>query len=558
LKNATSTREARRGDGPPLSVVDTPSRITESYADYLTDESGFGPAMADRLVFAHDEHQIAGVLTEAAAAGTCVTVSGARTGIVGGAVPCGGTLLSLAEMGRFLGARTLADGRRTLRAQAGVSIATLRQRLDAGDVGADDPLLPDENRRELDALAKESSSYFYPPDPTEDTAHLGATVMTNASGARSFRYGPTRPHVHAISVCLPGGDVLEVERGGVVADGRSFTIGRTDGSRTEILLPGYTMPGTKNAAGYYVSPGMDLIDLFIGSEGTLGVLTEVEILLTTRPTGFLSALAFFPSDEQALDLVRHARGDIAGRPAPGSVAPVALELFDSRSFDFLRERKADEGSASKIPELPEDARAGILFEQDYDDEDALMEVYEGWEELLEEHGSSMERTWGGMEEADLERLLALRHSVAEEVNHVIARAKAEHPEIHKIGTDAAVPPQKLEEMFRFYRERLDGTGLSYVIFGHVGDSHLHLNIMPRDEGELRVAEDLALSFAERAVGLGGTVSAEHGIGKLKHEFLKVLYGEDGIAQMAAVKRAFDPAGILNRGVMFPGDVLSSR
>ncbi len=552
-----STRKPRRGDGPPPTVIDAPSRIKESYADYLTDESGFGPASADRLVFAHDERQVADVLTEAAAAGTCVTVSGARTGIVGGAVPSRGTLLSLAEMDRILGARTLPDGRKVLRVEAGVSIASLRERLDAGDLGAADATLPDESRRELEAFANESGSCFYPPDPTEDAAHIGSTVMTNASGARSFRYGATRPHVHAITICLVGGDVLEIERGDVRAEGGIFSIGRADGSRTEIPVPRYTMPGTKNAAGYFAAPDMDLIDLFIGSEGTLGVLTEVEILLTPRPAGFLSALAFFPSDEQALDLVRHAKGEIASRPPPGSVAPVALELFDSRSLDFLRERKAEEGSASKIPELPVDARAGILFEQDYANDDGLMEVYEGWEVLLEEHGSSMEQTWGGMEEADLERLLALRHGLAEEVNTAIARAKAAHPEIHKIGTDTAVPPERLEEMFRFYREQLHDTGLSYVIFGHVGDSHLHLNIMAKDPRELRRASDLALSFAERAVRLGGTVSAEHGIGKLKHKFLRILYGDDGIAQMAAVKRAFDPEGVLNRDVMLPEDALSS-
>jgi D-lactate dehydrogenase (cytochrome) len=182
-------------------------------------------------------------------------------------------------------------------------------------------------------------------------------------------------------------------------------------------------------------------------------------------------------------------------------------------------------------------------------------IYDAWEELLAAHGSSMEQTWGGMDEADLARLKALRHGIAEQVNMAIAAAKAEHPDIHKVGTDIAVPADALTEMFRFYENELEGTGLRYVIFGHVGDSHLHLNIMPNDPYELRVAKELALRFAGRAVELGGTVSAEHGIGKLKHDFLRIMYGDAGLAEMVAVKKALDPAGVLNRGVMFPEELL---
>jgi D-lactate dehydrogenase (cytochrome) len=168
----------------------------------------------------------------------------------------------------------------------------------------------------------------------------------------------------------------------------------------------------------------------------------------------------------------------------------------------------------------------------------------------------MERTWGGMEEAELMRLKALRHGVAEEVNSVIARAKARHPEIHKVGTDAAVPPAALTEMLAFCRSMMDASGLRYIIFGHVGDSHLHVNVLPGDPDELSRGKKLATAIAAKAVELGGTVSAEHGIGKLKHEFLRLMYGEGGLREMAVVKLALDPKAVLNRGVMFPADLLA--
>ncbi len=555
MPNDITAVEPVRGATVPATIIDSAERIAESYADYLTDESGYGPPAADRLVFAGDETEVVHVLVEAASRGEPVTVSAARTGIAGGAVPRGGTLLSLSTMQRVLGVRKLPDGRWAIRAEPGISIADLAGRLEGRDLGIDPSTLSDDERRELDSFIADETSWFYPPDPTEDTAHLGATVATNASGARTFRYGATRAHVRGIRVALTTGGVLAIERGAVTADGRAFTVRRLDGSVAEVVVPSYSMPATKNAAGLFAAPGIDLVDLFIGSEGTLGVVTEIEIVLSRKPAGMLSALAFLPSDADAVALVRHARGDLADAPRPGVVDPVAIEFFDSKSLDFLRRRKGEEGTSSKIPELPGDAGAGVLFEQDFADEDALMEIYDAWEELLAAHGSSMEQTWGGMEEADLERLKALRHSLPEQVNGTIARTKAVHPEIHKIGTDIAVPAESLEEMFRVYREGLDGTGLDYVVFGHIGDSHLHVNILPRDPDELRRGKELALRFAEHAVGLGGTVSGEHGIGKLKHDFLRVLYGDSGLAEMAAVKKALDPDCILNRGVMFPEELL---
>ncbi len=545
-----------RGEGVPgCTIIESVERITESYADYLTDESGFGPPEADRLVFARSERQVADVLAEACVRGVPVTISAGRTGIVGGAVPNGGTLLSLVEMKRVVGVRRLADGRFAVRVEPAVTVAGLAEMLTRGDLGLDAASLPPSEAGALEALLADDRGYFYPPDPTEASAHLGATVATNASGARSYYYGATRQHVHGVRVVLPCGDVIAAERGMYTAGDGRFDIRLSGGGTLDIRVPGYAMPQTKNAAGYYVRPDVDLVDLFIGSEGTLGVVTEVELVLARKPFGVLSALAFFPCDDEAIEFVRHARGDAVDAPVPDSVTPLALEFFDSMSFDFLRERKAAQGAASEIPELPETAAAGVLFEQEFEDEDELMASYEGWEELLSQHGSSMEQTWGGMEEKDIARLKALRHSIAEEVNGAIARARTKHPEIHKIGTDIAVPPGRFEEMVAYYRDKLKGTGLRYVMFGHIGDSHVHLNIMPGDLDEFVAAEKLALEFARHAVSIGGTVSAEHGIGKLKHAFLEALYGAEGLIEMAAFKMAFDPAGILNRGVMFPSHLL---
>ena len=122
----------------------------------------------------------------------------------------------------------------------------------------------------------------------------------------------------------------------------------------------------------------------------------------------------------------------------------------------------------------------------------------------------------------------------------------------------AVPDEAFADMLRFYQESLRGGDLRYTIFGHIGDNHVHVNILPRDDDEAARAREIYRSFTRRAVDVGGTISAEHGIGKLKREYLSELYGEEHLREMAEFKRALDPAWILGRGNMFSEDFLQKQ
>jgi D-lactate dehydrogenase (cytochrome) len=126
----------------------------------------------------------------------------------------------------------------------------------------------------------------------------------------------------------------------------------------------------------------------------------------------------------------------------------------------------------------------------------------------------------------------------------------------KVSTDMAVPDDSFAEMLNFYRDALRGGDLRYTIFGHIGDNHVHVNILPRDDDEAAKAWEIYRRFIRRAVELGGTISAEHGIGKLKREYLRELYGDAHLREMAALKQAFDRAGILGRGNMFAEELLT--
>jgi D-lactate dehydrogenase (cytochrome) len=289
---------------------------------------------------------------------------------------------------------------------------------------------------------------------------------------------------------------------------------------------------------------MDLIDLFIGSEGTLGVILEVEAKLLPKPEGLLSGVVFFKSEEDLLAFVREARerslATRGGSPTVREGVPLAfdaraLEYLDVESLDFLRQ---------KYETIPSAAIGAIFFEQETTsaNEDSLMTE---WLTLLEEHQALTDESWFATNESDQTRLREFRHALPVLMNEWFARHKQ-----RKISTDMAVSDEAFAGMLRFYQDSLRGGNLRYTIFGHIGDNHVHVNILPRNDTEAARAREIYQTFIRHAVDVGGTISAEHGIGKLKREYLRELYGEEHLREMAELKRAFDPAGILGRGNMF--------
>ena len=393
--------------------------------------------------------------------------------------------------------------------------------------------------------AVEAQGLLYPPDPTEWSCYMGGSVATNASGARTFKYGPTRAYVRRLKIALATGDVLDLARGQVRADEKGRLTLELDGGRViEAQLPSLRMPATrKHAAGYYVAPGMDALDLFVGSEGTLAVITEIEATLLPKPEGLLSGVVFFDDEERLLAFVRAARArSLRTRAAggPNDIDARALEYFDAEALGFLGER---------YPLIPAAARGAIFFEQETAPR-TEEELTGSWLALLEEHGALVDSSWFATEEKDQQRLREFRHALPVLVNEWLARRGQ-----RKVSTDMAVPDEHFAEMLRFYRETLRASDLKYVIFGHIGDNHVHVNLLPRDDAEAARARELYLRFVRRAVALGGTISAEHGVGKLKREYLRELYGDGALREMAALKRAFDPACVLGRGNIFAEEFL---
>jgi FAD/FMN-containing dehydrogenase len=445
---------------------------------YLEDASGL-VGYAERLFIPQNEEEVAELLRKATSESVAVTISGARTGVAGGSVPKDGWVLS---MERF----------RRLEIRPGYAVAG------AGVI------LRDLHR------AAAATRQLYAPDPTEQASSIGGNIGTNASGSRSFRYGATREHVLALRVVLATGEILNVHRGQAV----------------NFPVPAISIPHTtKHSVGYQLRPGMDWVDLFVGSEGTLGVVTEAELRLSPSSKDVLAGVVFFTNDDDMLDAVDRWRSE---------ARPRMIEYFDRHSLEVLR---------SAFPEIPTRAGAALLVEEELESEDDP--EIDRWPERLERNHALLEDSWFGASSADRERFRQFRHKLPEMVNLQLRRNGCS-----KMGSDCAVPLERSREMLKFYQRRLeDAFPGKYVIFGHIGDAHLHVNILPQRD-EVDRAKALLLEFAREAVSRGGTVSAEHGLGKRKTHLLEIQFSPEEIEAMKAVKRRLDPSWILGRGTLW--------
>ncbi len=170
--------------------------------------------------------------------------------------------------------------------------------------------------------------------------------------------------------------------------------------------------------------------------------------------------------------------------------------------------------------------------------------------MLEAHEALIDHSWFATNEQDQAGLREFRHALPVLMNEWFARHRQ-----RKVSTDMSVPDESFAEMLKFYQDTLMASGLRYTIFGHIGDNHVHVNILPRNDEEAATAREIYLRFVKQAVEVGGTISAEHGIGKLKRDYLRLLYRDEHLREMAALKRAFDPACILGRGNIFAESLL---
>ncbi len=527
---------ARPARGP---LADPPrSSDPDAVRAFLEDAAHFPGGRADAVVFPRTE----GEVSAAVRSSPRVLPIGAQSSVTGGATPDGGVVLATSRM-----AALLEVGRDEVRVQPGLPLAELKAALAARGL-------------------------YYPPAPTYDGAFVGGTIATNASGAATFKYGSTRAWVKGLTVVLASGAVVEVERGQVQAHPDGYFEVDTDGRVVRVPVPRYTMPRVaKRSAGYHAEPGMDLVDLFVGAEGTLGIVVEARLAVVSPAPALCLALVFFPSEAAALDVAgrlrRESRETWRTRD-PRGLDVSAIELLDAGSLLMLREDGADAKNGIEVPagtdtallvqvELP----AGTGGEQAFDAIAAALEPGGDGHALgklcrLLETAGVLDTAQVAVpgDTARAAQFYEFREAAPEAVKRRVALAKERvDPGIQKTAADMIVPFDRFGEMMAVYRDGYRRRGLQHAIWGHVSDGNVHPNVVPRTIEDVRAGQEAILEFGREAIARGGCPLSEHGVGRspIKQALLRQLYGEEGIAQMRAVKAALDPASRLAPGVLFP-------
>lgn len=351
--------------------------------------------------------------------------------------------------------------------------------------------------------ATASAGLLFAPDPTsEEESTIGGAIACNASGARTYKYGATRRHIRSLRVVLASGDTVEFRR-------------------TEL---------EKNTVGYAFAH--DPIDWFIGSEGTLGIIVDAELSLLPLPTRVVGLAVPFQTEADALRFVVVVRESTR-------VSPRCIEFFDSPALEIAR-------SSGETTRWPDGSTAMVYVEEEIEGD--LDEALGKWIELMEEVSTSMEPlVFDG--EAQLREARRIRHSVPATMNERGGRHRAAGG--RKLSTDWAVPYRKLGDAIGIARELASARGLAQpVIYGHAGNGHPHQNFLARDAAELTTIEEVIEETLRMVLSFGGTVAAEHGIGKIKRRWLPLQMNPLQISMMNAVKRELDPLGILA-----PGNIL---
>jgi len=422
------------------------------------DESSYDPMLPDAVVFAQSTEEVADAVKLCAAHDVPVIPYGAGTSLEGHILALrGGVSIDLSQMNRIIAVH--AEDL-TVTVQPGVT------------------------RKQLNAEIRDTG-LFFPIDPGAD-ASLGGMAATRASGTNAVRYGTMRENTLALTV--------------VLADGRVIRTGTR---------------ARKSSAGY------DLTRVFVGSEGTLGIITEVTVKLYPQPEAVSAAVCSFPTPGDAVRAV---------------IQTIQMGVPIAR-VEFLDERGVKAINAYDKLSLPENPL--LLFEF-HGTEHGVKEQAETVQEIVAEHNATGFE-WATRPE-DRTRLWGARHNAYFALLQMRPGARA-------ISTDCCVPISRLAECILDTKADCESHNMVYSIIGHVGDGNFHVQMLvdPNDQEDIARAEGVNARMVARAIAMDGTCTGEHGVGMHKMDFLVQEHGEGAIDTMRALKHALDPKNILNPG-----------
>ena len=493
----------------------------DRYKNYLRDESYYH-GNADGILFPETDKQLIEIIEELYKRGKTITLQGARTGITGATCPSNGYIVNTEKLNKINGI-SCTNGKVLINVQSGVRLEEISRFLGTA---------------EAKAQFNDIGRYFFAPDPTESLATAGGAFSTNAGGISKYKYGKTAKYVEHIGIVTPVFGKIDIERGSFVWD--EYGCDFAQFGKLEMKVD--TVSSGKPLVPYV---GMDMIDLFAGSEGMLGAITEITFKLCIRPD-VQWGLVFFFEDE--MNAIKFGKNILEFKWNEVSVA--SIEFFDENTLKLIGEYKKDVTKLRIIPDFPKNAISAIFIQLDSSNEEkieaALMELLE----MFEKMGGSEKDAWAANGKDEIERFKLLRHAAPESANIKTEHILGKYEAARKMAMDFSTPPAYRERILEKYRVDLNASGIEGIIFGHFADSHFHVNLFPKNRIEAEKAKKITDVWVGKVIEVGGNVISENGVGKIKKNIYKKYLTDKEYASAVAVKRFFDPNMLLNTGNMF--------
>lgn len=474
--------------------------LENNYDSFLSDES-YLRGKAEFIVFPSTREELAESIKTSKSRELRATIQGSRTGIVGGAVPQKGLIISLRDLS---GISDLYEnnGRRFMRVRAGTTLD------------------------QIDKLAA-SVSCFFPPNPTEVTATIGGMYSSGSAGPSSLLYGRSSDFIESVTWITASGEIWEIERGKFIFGDTGCTM--PGGSQFQISDPPFAIP----LASCVPRKGLDLIDFLSGNEGKLGVAYEFTLALSPLPSDIWGVFFFFDNNKASMAFAE-TLSEL--RSKRSNFKPLCAEYYDSSSLKLLKTEKAQNSSNKEIPSLPADMSSAIYLELSGDNEQELELVLSELLDTFSEAGGKENDTWATHGLDNMRGFRALRHALPEASGRLYASANST---VRRLETDFTGPQDKFAEYISMYREGIDHLGIDGIIYGHILKNSLHCSLFCNSEENYDAASIMIRSWALKTIADGGFIVSENGIGRLKSELVEELLPHESKKARDDIRNFFD-------------------
>jgi D-lactate dehydrogenase (cytochrome) len=466
--------------------------LTETYQDYLTDESRLEGA-ADSISFPESEAEIGTILQVMRKNRMPVTIQGGKTGVVGSAVPAGGHIMNLSRMNQVKSFLAAGQGEAYLKVEPGVTLNELR--------------------RAIDRL-KTPRAFFWPPDPSETTATVGGVAATAATGRCFHLYGKSASYVAGIRVINSEGSMRDLKRGhgAMVIDGES----------------------------------QDLLDVYLGGEGMYGVITELTLRLIPKPAEIWGIGFFFEDREDGMSFSDQL-GTASIEAQGADIA--AIEYLDRTIIKALEMHKRNMAGLKPIADMTPPVSAMVYVEIHGDQQDAIEAMAESIVAIGSRFNVDPEKSWAFSGAPEVDKVGDFLHAAAETAILQIAKARSEDPRITKLGLDFSLEGEGLKIWVGRIEKTLQQKNLKAVYWGHIGSNRLHIDIQPESYEEFVTGQALLETWAERFPAAVGGAIGSYGIGKLKKSIFCKTASKAYIEALRRLKQRLDKHNRWNPGNM---------